>query len=244
MKVPYEGFKGGDRTKIELPDIQTQLMQELKAAGKKVIFVNCSGSAVAMVPETECCDAILQAWYPGEQGGTAVADVLFGDYNPAGRLPVTFYRSTEQLPDFEDYSMAHRTYRYFTGDVLFPFGYGLSYTTFSYGKARLSAKKKVLGDKVTLTLPDTNRGSRDGDEVVQLYVHRMGDAGAPIKTLRAFRRIHLKAGAKQAVSFELTPEAFAFFDNGSNTVRETAGEYEIFTGGNSRDVQKCKITIQ
>src|SRR5206468_6354819 len=138
MPVSYPGFKGGDRTDIQLPAVQRNCLKVLKQAGKNVIFVNCSASAVGLVPETETCDAILQAWYGGESGGQAVADVLFSDYNPSGHLPVTFYKSLQQLPDFSDYSMKGRTYRYMTSDPLFPFGFGLSYTTFNIGKANVS----------------------------------------------------------------------------------------------------------
>lgn len=173
MKVNVQGFKGGDRTDIELPAIQRQLLKALKVAGKKVVFVNFSGSAVGLEPETQTCDAILQAWYPGEAGGTAVADVLYGNYNPAGRLPVTFYKNVSQLPDYEDYSMKGRTYRYFEGTPLFPFGHGLSYTTFAYGKAEVKDG--------CLLVPVTNTGSMDGDEVVQLYLNRPDDANGPLE---------------------------------------------------------------
>ena len=158
MHVNIPGFKGGDRETIELPSIQSRLLAELKKAGKKIVFVNFSGSAIALTPETKTCDAILQAWYPGQAGGTAIANVLFGDYNPAGRLPVTFYKSTNQLPDFEDYSMKGRTYRYMTEAPLFPFGHGLSYTTFQYGNASLNTPEIKDGEQVTLTIPVSNTG--------------------------------------------------------------------------------------
>lgn len=244
MRVDFPGFKGGDRTTIELPSIQTQLMQQLKQAGKKVVFVNCSGSSIALLPESQSCDAIVQAWYPGEQGGTAVANVLFGDYNPSGKLPVTFYQSTEQLPDYEDYSMKGRTYRYFEGEPLFCFGHGLSYTTFGYGKAKLSQKKIAANENVTFTVPVSNKGERAGDEVVQLYVRRLNDANAPLKTLRAYQRINLQAGETKTVTFELTPSAFEFFDESTNTVRTQPGNYEIMVGGDSKNLKSYKLAIK
>lgn len=227
MKVNVQGFKGGDRTDIELPAIQRQLLRALKAAGKKVVFVNFSGSAVGLEPETQTCDAILQAWYPGEAGGTAVADVLYGDYNPAGRLPVTFYKNVGQLPDFQDYSMKGRTYRYFEGTPLFPFGHGLSYTTFAYGKAELKDG--------CLLVPVTNTGSMDGDEVVQLYLNRPDDANGPRKTLRAFKRVHIPAGATRTVSLPLTEETFNWWDTATNTVHPLKGSYKLLYGGSSDD---------
>ena len=227
MRVDVKGFKGGDRTDIELPAIQRQLLKALKAAGKKVVFVNYSGSAVGLEPETQTCDAILQAWYPGEAGGTAVVDVLYGDYNPAGRLPVTFYKNVGQLPDFQDYSMKGRTYRYFEGTPLFPFGHGLSYTTFAYGKAEVKDG--------CLLVPVTNTGSMDGDEVVQLYLNRPDDADGPRKTLRAFKRVHIPAGTTCTVSLPLTEETFNWWDKESNTVRPLKGSYKLFYGGSSDD---------
>ena len=227
MKVNVQGFKGGDRTDIELPAVQRQLLRALKAAGKKVVFVNFSGSAVGLEPETQTCDAILQAWYPGEAGGTAVADVLYGDYNPAGRLPVTFYKNVGQLPDFQDYSMKGRTYRYFEGTPLFPFGHGLSYTTFAYGKAEVKDG--------CLLVPVTNTGSMDGDEVVQLYLNRPDDADGPRKTLRAFKRVHIPAGATRTVSLPLTEETFNWWDTATNTVHPLKGSYKLLYGGSSDD---------
>ena len=227
MKVNVQGFMGGDRTDIELPAIQRQLLRALKAVGKKVVFVNFSGSAVGLESETQTCDAILQAWYPGEAGGTAVADVLYGDYNPAGRLPVTFYKNVGQLPDYEDYSMKGRTYRYFEGMPLFPFGHGLSYTTFVYGKAEVKDG--------CLLVPVTNTGRMDGDEVVQLYLNRPDDAGGPRKTLRAFKRVHIPAGATRTVSLPLTEETFNWWDTATNTVHPLKGSYKLLYGGSSDD---------
>ncbi len=157
MPVSYPGFKGGDRTDIELPAVQRNCIKALKEAGKKVIFVNCSGSAIALTPETQHCEAILQAWYAGESGGQAVADVLFGDYNPSGKLPVTFYKRSDQLPDFEDYAMKNRTYRFMT-DALFPFGHGLSYTSFTIEKAVVNKSSIDKNETLTLTVPVVNSG--------------------------------------------------------------------------------------
>jgi beta-glucosidase len=175
MPVSYPGFKGGDRTDIELPAVQRNCLKALKQAGKKVVFVNCSGSAIGLVPESESCDAILQAWYGGESGGQAVADVLFGDYNPSGKLPITFYKNINQLSDFEDYSMKGRTYR-FMSDPLFPFGFGLSYTTFSIGNAKFRNTSIKTNESVQLTIPVTNTGKRSGTEIVQVYVRKVNDS--------------------------------------------------------------------
>ena len=221
--------------------MQRDILKALKAAGKKVVFVNCSGSAMALVPELESCDAILQAWYPGQAGGLAVADVLFGDFNPSGKLPVTFYKNTEQLPDFEDYSMKGRTYRYMTDKPLFPFGYGLSYTTFDISKGRLSKSSVRTGEGVKFTAHVKNTGKRDGAEVVQVYVRKVGDTEGPLKSLRGFRRVDLKAGESRTVSIELSPDAFEFFDTSTNTMRVVPGEYEIMYGNSSDTPEANKL---
>ncbi len=245
MPVALPGFKGGDRTDIELPAVQRNFLKELKKAGKQVVFVNCSGSAIALLPESENCDAILQAWYSGEAGGTAVADVLFGDYNPAGKLPVTFYKSSSQLPDYEDYSMQGRTYRYMS-DALFPFGYGLSYTTFSIGDAKLDKSQIKAGDASSLTVSVSNTGKREGSEVVQVYIRKADDKSGLLKTLRAFKRVTLKAGETKDVELQLRPDSFEFFDDASNTMRVAAGEYEIYYGTSSdaKDLKMLKMEIQ
>ena len=242
MPVSYPGFKGGDRTEIELPAVQRRLLKILKAAGKKVIFVNCSGSAIALVPETESADAILQAWYGGEAGGQAVADVLFGDYNPSGKLPVTFYKSLEQLPDFEDYSMKGRTYRYMS-DALFPFGFGLSYTDFSIGTAKINKTKINKGEAAVLTIPVTNSGRRGGTEVVQVYVRKAGDAET-LKTLRGFQRIEVEAGKTRQAVIELPYSAFQFYDEAKLRMTTTAGDYEILYGSSSADKDLKKIYVK
>ena len=244
MPVDAKGFKGGDRTDIQLPAIQRRLVSELKKLGKPMVFVNYSGSAVALEPESEACDAMLQAWYPGQAGGEAVADVLLGDYNPSGKLPVTFYRSTEQLPDFEDYSMRGRTYRYMTEKPLFCFGHGLSYTQFTYGKAVLDRPSIGPKDRISLTVPVSNTGNCDGEEVLQVYLRRLNDADAPSHTLRAFRRIELKKGETRRITLELTPDNFEWFDPQSNTMRLRAGAYELLYGGTSDLSHLQKVAVE
>ena len=242
MPVEVPGFKGGDRTDIELPDVQRDLLKALKKAGKKVVFINYSGSAIGLVPETTTCEAILQAWYPGQAGGTAIVDALWGEYNPGGRLPVTFYKDVNQLPDFEDYSMKGRTYRYMQQQPLFPFGHGLSYTTFTYGEAKLSKNTIAKGENVVLTIPVSNVGQRDGEEVVQGYLRRPGDKEGPRYTLRAFKRVHIPAGKTESVAIPLTGENFEWFDAESNTMRPLEGTYELLYGGTS-DRNKLKTIV-
>ena len=242
MPVDIEGFKGGDRTNIELPKVQREFLKALKAAGKQVIFVNCSGSCIALQPETETCEAIVQAWYPGQEGGTAVADVLFGDYNPSGKLPVTFYRSTSQLPDYEDYSMKGRTYRYFT-DALYPFGYGLSYT-----KYEVRGQKAEVGadgnGKVTVEVANT--GKMDGTEVVQLYIRNLQDPNGPLKSLRAFERVDVKAGQTSTVTLSLNRKSFEFWDAETNTMCVKPGKYEILVGTSSvdQDLKRMEVEVK
>ena len=238
MPVDIEGFKGGDRTSIELPKVQREFLKALKAAGKTVIYVNCSGSAIALKPETESCDAIVQAWYPGQEGGTAVADVLFGDYNPGGKLSVTFYKDDSQLPDYEDYSMKGRTYRYFN-DPLFAFGYGLSYTTFEVGEANVKGEK----GNYELTVPVANKGQRNGTETIQLYIRDLSDKEGPLKSLRAFKRVEVKAGQTATATLQLTPKSFEFWDAETNTMRTKPGKYEILYGTSSQDKDLKKIAI-
>lgn len=245
MPVSYPGFKGGDRTDIQLPEVQRNCLKALKAAGKKVVFVNCSGSAIGLVPETESSDAILQAWYGGESGGQAVADVLFGDYNPSGKLPVTFYKDTTQLGDFEDYSMKGRTYRYMA-DPLFQFGYGLSYTSFSIGNAQVSSTAIKNGEGITLTIPVTNTGKHIGTEIVQVYIRKVNDTDGPLKTLRGFKRINVAAGKTSMAIIDLPYGAFEFFDKNSNKMTVVPAEYEIFYGNSSatKDLKTVKISIK
>ena len=229
MPVAVPGFEGGDRTDIELPAVQRQLLQDLKAAGKKVVLVNFSGSAMGLVPETESCSAILQAWYPGQEGGPAIADVLFGDVNPSAKLPVTFYKSVEDLPEVEDYNMEGHTYRYFRGEPLYPFGYGLSYTSFEYGDAAVK--------RGSLVIPVTNTGAVDGSEVVQLYISRPADKEGPVKTLRGFKRVTVKAGETVNVSIPLTDETFLWWDEEAQNMVPLHGEYTLLYGGSSSDLK-------
>ena len=242
MPVEIEGFKGGDRTSIELPKVQRDFLKALKDAGKQVIFVNCSGSCIALEPETKTCDAIVQAWYAGQEGGTAIADVLFGDVNPSGKLPVTFYRNDAQLPDYEDYSMKGRTYRYFD-DALFPFGFGLSYTQFEVGEPSL-IETSVPNTGFNIAVPVKNIGQRDGTEILQLYIRNLQDPDGPLKSLRAFKRVDVKAG--QTVNAKLTfdSKAFEFWDPETNTMRVKNGNYEILIGNSSLDKDLKKKVME
>ncbi len=230
MKVKLEKFVGGDRLDIALPDVQEELLEALYATGKPIVLVLLNGSALAVNWANEHVPAILEAWYPGQATGTAVADVLFGNYNPAGRLPVTFYKSVDQLPPFRDYSMKGRTYRYFEGNVLYPFGYGLSYTKFKYSNLVMAETIKA-GEKLTVKVDVENTGSIAGDEVVQLYVKDMeASVPVPVCSLQGFKRIHLKPGEKQSVEFELKPEQYSILDNNMKRVVEP-GVFEISVGG-------------
>jgi beta-glucosidase len=238
MKVSEPGFKGGDRTSIELPQAQRDILAMLHQAGKQVVFVNCSGSAMGLTPELESCDAIVQWWYSGEQGGTALADVLFGDYNPSGKLPITFYKSTEELPDFLDYTMKNRTYRYYTGEALFPFGYGLSYTTFDI------SKPVYKNNKVRVTVKNT--GDRKGMETVQVYVRRSADKEGPQKTLKAYQQVMLEAGESKAIAIDFPRQCFEGWDAQTNTMRVVPGKYELMVGSSSadKDLKKVVITVK
>jgi beta-glucosidase len=245
MKVNYVGFGGGDRVDIALPAIQVELLKSLHATGKPVVCVNCSGSAVALVWAARHLPAVLQAWYPGEQGGRAVAEALFGDTNPAGRLPVTFYRSTADLPPFSDYSMSHRTYRYFTGQPLFAFGHGLSYTTFKYSGARLDRAKVSGGESVTISVNVKNAGRRDGDEVVQVYFrHRKSSQPQPRLALCGFARVSIPAGQTSPVSVEIPLERLRYWDEAAKSYRVEPGAYEILVGGASDKIaQKLALEV-
>ena len=240
MRVSEPGFRGGDRTSIELPQAQRDVLRWLHEAGKKVIFVNCSGGAVAMVPELETCDAILQWWYAGEQGGTALADVLTGRYNPSGKLPVTFYKSTDDLPDFLDYTMKNRTYRYFTGEPLFPFGHGLSYTTFAFSKPGV----KVNDKSVTVTTKVKNTGKLDGTETVQIYFRRTADTEGPQKTLCGYQQVNLKAGETRTVTITLPRKNLESWDAKSNTMHFIPGQYQLMIGSSSADANLLKINTK
>ena len=227
--------EGGDKQTIELPKVQQMLVKAMHQTGKPVVFVNCSGSAIAFGSVEGQYDALLQAWYPGQGGAKALAEVLFGDYNPGGKLPVTFYRSNDDLPDFMDYSMKNRTYRYFTGVPQYAFGYGLSYTTFNVGQGKLSAKSMKKNGKVTLTVPVTNTGDREGTETVQVYVKRLNDAGAPIKALKGFQKLTLKAGETKQAEITLDGEAFEYYEEKIDELAVKPGKYQILYGKSSRD---------
>ena len=227
--------EGGDKQTIELPKVQQMLLTAMHKTGRPVVFVNCSGSAIAFGSVEGQYDALLQAWYPGQGGAKALADVLFGDYNPGGKLPVTFYRSNNDLPDFLDYSMKNRTYRYFTGQPQYAFGYGLSYTTFNVGKAKLSRKSMKKDGKVTLTVPVTNTGKREGTETIQVYVKALDDAGAPIKALKGFQKLMLSPGETKNFSVTLDSEAFEYYDEAIDELSSRAGKYQILYGTSSRD---------
>ena len=246
MPVEIDGFKGGDRTHIELPAVQRDFLKALREAGKRVVFVCCSGSAIALRPETESCEAIVQAWYPGMEGGTAVADVLYGRVCPSGKLPVTFYSSSDQLGDFEDYRMEGRTYRYIRSfKPLFPFGHGLSYTTFDIGEARLSSTTVGTGG-VTMEIPVTNTGTRDGAEVVQVYVRNPADPEGPVMQLRGYCRLDVKAGKTATASIALTSKSFEWFDGQTNTIRVKPGTYELLYGNSSAGeaLRRATVTVE
>jgi beta-glucosidase len=234
MPVKVEGFSGGDRTSIALPAVQTELLKALYATGKPVVFVMMTGSALSTEWASKNLPAIVNAWYGGEAAGTAVADVLFGDYNPAGRLPVTFYRSVDQLPSFSDYSMAGRTYRYFKGDPLYPFGYGLSYTSFDYDNIRVQdtvSTEGLEGKLIPITVYVENTGRRDGDEVVQLYLRHPGAKGkTPIHALKGFQRVHIPAGATIGVNLYLDARDLSLVDEAGH-IHVQPGPVELFAGG-------------
>jgi len=234
ISAQMEG-EGGDKQDIELPKVQQMLVKAMHKTGKPVVFVNCSGSAIAFGSVEGEYDALLQAWYAGQGGWKAVADVLFGDYNPGGKLPVTFYRSTADLPDFLDYSMKNRTYRYFEGQPQYAFGYGLSYTTFSTGKGSISAQSMKKDGKVTVSVPVTNTGSREGTETVQVYVKALDDAGAPIKALKGFQKLSLKPGETATATVTLDSEAFEYYDETIDELSPRSGRYQILYGTSSRD---------
>jgi beta-glucosidase len=230
MPVSEEGFKGGDRTSIDLPKPEEDLLEAVAAVGKPVVLVLANGSALAVNWANQHVNAILESWYPGEEGGTAIAQTLSGANNPAGRLPVTFYTGVDQLPPFEDYAMKGRTYRYFAGKPLYPFGYGLSYTTFFYRGLRLPKKIINAGDPLIAEVTVANTGMREGDEVAQLYLSFPDVPGAPLRALRGFKRVHLKSGESQNVRFELKDRDLSMVtEAGEPIIAE--GKYSLSIGG-------------
>jgi beta-glucosidase len=229
MPLEIDGFSHGDRTHINLPKVQEDLLKDLHKSGKPVVFVNFSGSAMALNWEDQNLPAVVQAFYPGEAAGTALVRMLFGDFNPSGRLPVTFYKSEKDLPSFMNYNMEGRTYRYFKGTPLYPFGFGLSYTTFAYSNLKV-AEASSTNAPVTVTVDVKNTGTMDGEEVVQVYVSKKNAESAPISSLKSFQRVFLKKGEQKTVTFTLTPEAFSLTNADTQQVVEP-GKYEITSGG-------------
>jgi beta-glucosidase len=244
MNVPFDGFDHGDRTRIELPAVQTEFLKALRATGKPLVFVNCSGSATAMPWEAENISAIVQAWYPGQEGGRAVAEVLFGEVNPAGRLPITFYRATADLPSFLDYSMANRTYRYFKGKVLWAFGHGLSYTQFKYDAAQLDRTQVNTNDTFHVKLEVANTGARGGDEVVQVYFRHVKSAvPQPLQVLCGFQRVPVAAQQTAQVDIPVPVKEFRYWDTARKQYVVEAGDYEILVGAASDDI-RAKLALR
>ena len=239
-----DGFSGGDRTSLDLPDVQQRLIRRIAATGKPVTLVLMTGSAISINRENESLPAILQAWYGGEAGGKAVADVLFGDYNPAGRLPVTFYKSMEDIPPFENYNMIGRTYRYFDGEVLYPFGHGLSYTQFRYDNLILEKEEITTGESLMVSVDVTNSGAVNGEEVVQLYIRDVeSDQVRPLKELKGFERVSVKAGQTIAVSIPIGPEELAYYDTEQGDYIVEPGEFEILVGPSSDEARLLKTGL-
>jgi beta-glucosidase len=239
MKVNYPGFAGGDRTDIRLPAIQQKLLEALHKTGKPVVMVLTGGAAMAIDWADQNLPAILMGWYPGQRGGNAMADVLFGDVNPAGRLPVTFYKADEKLPAFDDYSMHNRTYRYFSGEALYPFGYGLSYTRFSYSNLNVNQKTFAADESIKVRMQLKNTGKYAGDEVVQVYIKPINPQRArALKELRAVERVHLQKGEQQELSFTLLPNKdLLIYDEQKKAYAVDAGRYEIQVGASSSDIR-------
>ena len=236
LRFAAPGFKGGDRTSIELPAPQQDLLRRVAALGKPIVLVLMNGSAMAVNWADRHVPAIVQAWYAGGEGGSAVAALLAGDFSPAGRLPVTFYESVDRLPPFNDYSMKGRTYRYFDGQPLYPFGYGKSFTTFAYENPRASAPRISATDTITISADVTNTGAMSSDEVVQLYLTHVGVAGAPRRALQGFQRIHLAPGERKAVEFALRDRALSIVDaQGQRKI--VPGKIEVWVGGGQPDTR-------
>jgi len=234
LQVSVDGFKGGDKTNLDLPAVQTALLKELRKTGKPLVVVLMNGSALAINWENKNIDGIVEGWYAGEAAGQAIAEVLFGDYNPAGRLPVTFYKSISDIPSFDDYAMAGKTYRYCKKPVLYPFGYGLSYTKFTYSDLTLSSK--VMNEKIDITITVKNTGDTEGDEVVQLYIHQQGERA--IRELKGYQRLHLKVGESKLVSFSLTPENLLHYSAEKDGLDFIPGKVRVLVGASSLDIRK------
>ena len=245
ISAQMEG-EGGDKADIELPEVQQRLIRAMKATGKPVVVVNCSGSAIAFGSIKDQYNALLQAWYPGQGGSQALAEVIFGDYNPGGKLPVTFYESTADLPDFLDYSMENRTYRYFRGTPQYAFGYGLSYTTFEVGKGKISKKSMKADGSVTVTVPVKNTGDREGTETIQVYVKALDYAEAPIKDLRGFAKVNLKPGETAKAEIVLNGESFQYYDPSIDELSTRPGRYQILYGTSSleKDLKTIDFVVK
>jgi beta-glucosidase len=245
ISAQMEG-EGGDKATIELPSVQQRLLRAMHKTGKPVIFVNCSGSAIAFGCLEGEYNALLQAWYPGQGGSEALADVIFGDYNPGGKLPVTFYASNDDLPDFLDYSMENRTYRYFRGTPQYAFGYGLSFTDFEVGKAKISGKSMKADGSVKITVPVTNIGYREGTETIQVYVKALDYAEAPIKSLRGFQKVYLQPGQTAKAEIVLDGEAFEYYDPSIDELSTRPGRYQILYGTSSleKDLKSIDFIVK
>lgn len=241
LKLEIDGFSGGDRTHLNMPVSQSNMIRKIKEMGKKIILVLTNGSALSIVEENEIADAIIEAWYPGQEGGNAVADIVFGKYNPAGRLPVTFYRSVDDLPEFNDYSMKNRTYRYFRGEVLYPFGYGMSYTDFEYQSMDINVGKD---GNIDIMMQIKNTGKFDGDEVVQIYLKQPDNIkDQPIKSLAGFKRVHIACGKTMKVNIKIPAKQLRHYDPESGDYKISHGQYIILAGGSSADI-RLAMTMQ
>ncbi|MBQ3619941.1 MAG: glycoside hydrolase family 3 C-terminal domain-containing protein, partial [Bacteroidales bacterium] len=245
ISAQLEG-EGGDKADIELPNVQRRLIKAMSETGKPIVYVNCSGSCIAFESIKDQCAAILQAWYPGQGGAKALADVIFGDFNPSGKLPVTFYAKNSDLPDFLDYSMENRTYKYFRGEALYPFGYGLSYTTFKYGKGTISKTSMKKGSTVTVTVPVTNTGKKAGEEIVQVYVKALDYKDAPIKSLKGFAKLKLNPGETKTATITLNDESFEYYNEKIDELSVKPGRYKILYGSSSadKDLQSLDLTVK
>ena len=242
--VDFQGFLRGDRTRIELPPVQEELLKSLHETGKPMIFINCTGSAIAMPWENQNLNAIVQAWYPGVVGGTAIGKILFGEVNPGGRLPITVYDSTDDLPPFDNYSMENRTYRYFTGKPLYAFGYGLSYTKFDYADAKADAESYAPDKSIKLAFKLTNSGKKDGDEVAQVYFRQEKSADAQAKlALCGFKRVHIAAGQSTDATVEIPLSRFRYWSTAKKQYVVEPGKYELQIGGASDDA-RLRTTIE
>jgi beta-glucosidase len=230
MKVDAEGFSGGDRTSINLPVAQQAFLERVYAEGKPIVLVLMGGSAIAVNWADDKIPAILEAWYPGGSGGTAIAEALAGDFSPGGRLPVTFYKSIDQLPAFDDYAMANRTYRYFQGEVLYPFGYGLSYTSFAYTNPKVASTTVSANGTVNVSVTVANTGKVAGDEVIQLYLAHPGVPAAPARALQGIRRVHLEPGQSQTITFPVSNRQLSIVDE-TGKRRVPPGTVQVWIGG-------------